>query len=145
MIRLALEQITRAARRAGIVTSPAEDVRHVSDRRQRIAQFMREDGQEIVLAPIRFAQRLSARLRARHVLDQGDNAAHLASGIDVRNVVHRHLAGAADVGNLLLEEHTRPFERARQPGTNDFKGSRAEHVVHMTADNLSAEVPNQVS
>ncbi len=55
---LPFDHLARAAHRRRIGDALGEHVGDVADRRQRIAQFVRQHGEELVLAPIGFAQRL---------------------------------------------------------------------------------------
>ena len=58
MAGLPLDHLTRAANRGRIGGALGEHVGDVADRGQRIAQFVRQHGEEFVLAAIGFTQRL---------------------------------------------------------------------------------------
>ena len=84
-----------------------------ANRRQRIAQLVSENREELVLPPIRFLQRRGRRLER----------------------------GGA-VGHALLEFGVEPLERARLPiqlgedadlGAQDLRHDRHRHVVHRAA------------
>ena len=55
---LALQRLRRLAHRRGVTADEAQDLDDVRDRRQRVAQLVGQDGEELVLAPVGLAQRL---------------------------------------------------------------------------------------
>src|SRR3954463_16590921 len=75
---LAVEHLPRATYRGGIGPALGENVSHVADGGERIAQLVRQDGQELVLASISFTQRPFGALAWSHVFDEREAAAHPA-------------------------------------------------------------------
>lgn len=70
MAQLPRVPVLRLARQLAVGAGLSQDVRGVAQRRERPAQFMRQDIEELVLAPVRFAQRferVAAETRHLHV------------------------------------------------------------------------------
>ena len=75
---LALHDLARGGRHLLIVAGGAQDVEARADRRERVAQLVRERGEEFVLAAIGLLQRL--------------HRAHALGDVDAESVQHRRLA-----------------------------------------------------
>ena len=81
-----------------VVAGGAQDVQPRADRRERIAQLVRERGEEFVLAAIGFLQRL--------------DGAHAIGDVDAESVQHRRLAVGA-VLRAAARFHPPPFAGLR--------------------------------
>ena len=122
----------------------AQQLERAADRRQRIAQLVREHGQEFVLAPVGLAHRLQVtfalgQVRAQLVLAHAA-AQDAAQRADQRRNAHRplqHRDVAEQVHGLSDRRGIRPRAREHQ-AVNSAVHSAAEAVLPRLAAELSA-------
>src|SRR5690606_12177253 len=82
-VELALDHPPQLVERL-VRRQPAEQLRGRRQRRERIAQLMREHREKLVLAPVRALERLLRKLALRDVDDRADIALELAAGAEAR-------------------------------------------------------------
>ena len=109
-----------SARSSPSAGADAQDLERVADRRQRVAQLVRQHGEELVLAPVGLAQRL---LGAAHVVDV-DRREHVADELrrQARHADRLHPPALA-VGAAEAQLRPRRSRAARAPA-GSAPGSR---------------------
>jgi len=121
----------------------AEDGDGVADRRQRIAQLVREHGEEIVLAPLGFAQRLLGELAVVDIGDYRHPAVGGAGGVERRLGGDLHPAPAERaVLRQALVLHGAAGEKLVCLRLDLAHGLLAEHLRDAAPDDLSGLAPD---
>src|SRR4051812_39034002 len=107
----------------------------VADRRERVAQLVRQHGEELVLAPVGFAQRL---LRLLALVNIGNNrypAVWLAVGVEDR-LRHRVDPARAEAGEMpgTLVLHATPRPQLLRIRLERAHALLADHLADVAAD-----------
>ena len=128
---LPLHHGAHAGRGHRVVGADAQHVDAVADRRERIAQFVRQHGEELRLAAVGFAQ----RFHRAHPLDVGPAA--LDDGFH-----QRHLARPPGARHVLVHGHHRhqlaPLDQ--RAADDRLDADRIEHGGAFVARNFAVEV-----
>ena len=86
MIDLTLRHIQQARLRIHGSKFPFEHIHGIADRSERVAQFMRQGGEELVLAAVGFLQRGFGLMARRHVGMRPDRAKRPSFGISLNHL-----------------------------------------------------------
>ena len=116
----------------------AEQVEAVADRRQRVAQLVREHGQELVLVVRGLPESLLGTLALGDVAGDGRSAGDPAGGIDHRRDGEKDLETAAILGHSLGLERIDPpaLPQPLEDRPELMQALRRDDEVDRTADSL---------